>query len=61
MLVKTQYVGGVTLVAKGHPELQIIGRYIDFNKQCYVVLYNNVVQTRGLDLEQLKQFCDQNF
>ncbi len=54
--VRTQYVGGDTYVAVDFPDLQIIGRPTDTNKQLYLVSSHGQIIARGYNLNDMKRF-----
>ena len=54
--VRTQYVGGDTYVAVDFPDLQIIGRPTDTNKQLYLVSSHGQIIERGYNLNDMKRF-----
>ena len=54
--VRTQYVGGDSYVAVDFPELQIIGRPTDTNKQLYLVSSHGQIIARGYNLSDMKRF-----
>ena len=54
--VRTQYVGGDTYVAVDFPDLQIIGRPTDTNKQIYLVSSYGQIIAKGYNLNDMKRF-----